>query len=136
MLGVVHNLRWPKFTSFLPPTPSSWHVLTLAILPPNVNVDIRKMTPYRIDNFFCKKVPKFNRIMLFPLYQSNINGFLLWGTSYFGAHFCQRWHWTDPLPPSVDISLTLGYPPTPSSCQRELWTTPYRKLKFNHSFIL
>ena len=43
---------------------------------------------------------------------------------------CQSWHCMNPLAPSVDISLTLGKPPTPSSCQRKLWMPPSVMLSY------
>ena len=70
--GHVLNLWWPEFTSFLPPiVDKRWNS---QYDPPNVNIDIKKMTPYKINShlisklkaLFPKKAPgkisNFNRV--------------------------------------------------------------------------
>ena len=108
-LGVIHKLRRPKFGSYFLLPPSGWHTLTLAILPPNVNVDICKSTPYKISN----------KVSIISNFGSNYSVFLAknrWMHNHFLMMLilCQRWHFMNLL--------------SPSSCQRKLWMPPKLKV--------
>ena len=97
-----------KISPILPPIHSSLHTLTLTKLPPNVNIDIWKITVIEIHKHVCRLLNKYNnsRIKLFFI---SLPTFLMTG---------------------IYVNINIGKPPTPLSCQSK-YTAVYKIIRKN-----